>query len=192
MPSWNTPHPSRLRLDTFSHKGRRGSAYEGRPTAASPRRTKRITRSPDRAEQHIQARDDQDADNCGGEHARDHRDADRHAARGTGAAAQHQRNRTEDEGDCRHQHGTEAHVAAFDRGFDKALAGFVALLGELDDQDGVLGGQADEQDEADLTVDVEGEAERIDAEDRAEDGDHHRCDDGQGIVQLSYCATRNR
>ena len=26
-PSWNTPHPSRLRLDTFSHTGRRGNRF---------------------------------------------------------------------------------------------------------------------------------------------------------------------
>ena len=42
-----------------------------------------------------------------------------------------------------------------DRGLAAVLALLLGLLGELDDQDGVLGGQADQHDEADLRQDVD-------------------------------------
>jgi hypothetical protein len=52
-----------------------------------------------------------------------------------------------------------------------ALALLVLHLRELDDQDGVLGREADQHDEADLHVDVVVEPEQPDAEEGAE-GDH--------------------
>ena len=51
------------------------------------------------------------------------------------------------------------------------LAFFVFVLGELDDQDGVLGGEADQHDEADLRVDVVFKASQPERGVRAEDGD---------------------
>ena len=67
--------------------------------------------------------------------------------------------------------------AAIYRGLEAGLAAFLGLLGELDDQDGVLGGQADQHDKADLRQDVVVQAAQIDAEDRGEQAHRHDQDD---------------
>ena len=48
------------------------------------------------------------------------------------------------------------------------------LRRELDDQDGVLGRQADQGDEADLEVDVVRHAAQPDRDERADEGERHR------------------
>ena len=72
-------------------------------------------------------------------------------------------------------------VAASEQ-FDAALA---LLLGEFDDQDAVLGREADQHDHADLAVKVEGQPAEQDEQERAEHADRHRKQDGTGMVQLS-------
>ena len=54
------------------------------------------------------------------------------------------------------------------------------LLGELDDQDGVFGGESDEHDETDLAVDVVGVAAQGYGEQRAEHGHGHGQQDDEG------------
>ena len=76
--------------------------------------------------------------------------------------AKTERQHAEDEGERGHQDGPEAELRGFDGGVDDDRPCFAKLLGELDDQDGVLGGQADEHDETDLAVDVVGEAAQDD------------------------------
>src|SRR3546814_9152030 len=55
-------------------------------------------------------------------------------------------------------------VCSSDLGVDHAVAGIFGLLGELDDEDGVLRRQADQHDEADLSQDVVVEAAQGDAD----------------------------
>ena len=65
-----------------------------------------------------------------------------------------QRNDAHDEGQRRHEDGTQTDAGRFHRGVKNGHAALAELLGEFDDQDGVLGGEADEHDESDLAVDV--------------------------------------
>ena len=65
-------------------------------------------------------------------------------------------------------------------------AGLAAGLGELDDQDRVLRGERDQHDEADLGVDVEGEARRASSAASAPaTPTATESSTGTGIVQLS-------
>ena len=67
--------------------------------------------------------------------------------------------------------GAEAQARALDRGLGDRLALLALLHGELDDQDGVLGGERDQHDEADLGVEVEAQAGEQQRADRAEHAD---------------------
>ena len=84
-----------------------------------------------------------------------------------------QRHAAEDERERRHQDRPQAEPRALQRRVHQALALLEAVLRELDDQDRVLGGEADQHDEADLAVDVEGEAAREEAEEGADHRDRH-------------------
>jgi hypothetical protein len=59
-----------------------------------------------------------------------------------------------DEGERGHQDRPQAQTGALDRRLDQRLAALVFELGEFDDQDGVLGREPNEHDQADLGVDV--------------------------------------
>ena len=58
-----------------------------------------------------------------------------------------------------------------------------ALLGELHDQDAVLGGQSDQHDHADLRIEIK--RQDRDREERSDHADGDRQQDRRGIVQLS-------
>ena len=66
------------------------------------------------------------------------------------------------------------------------------LLGELDDQDRVLRRQADQHDQADLAVDVVGEAARPLRAERAEHRERHAEQHDERQHELSYCAASVR
>ena len=69
--------------------------------------------------------------------------------------------------------GPQPDAAGLDRGVEDRQAALAQLLGELDDQDRVLGREADQHDEADLAEDVVGEpAQQLRAQ-AAEDGQGH-------------------
>ena len=70
-----------------------------------------------------------------GEHAAEHRRADRAPADRAGAARDHQRHEAGDEREAGHHHRPEAQARALDRGIDDRSAALALLLGELDDQD---------------------------------------------------------
>ena len=88
------------------------------------------------------------------EHAGEHRHAQRPPHLRPGPLGDHQRHHAEDEreadviriGRSRSRHASSVACAG-------ASPGLVPLLGELDDQDGVLARQADQHDEADLRED---------------------------------------
>ena len=58
-------------------------------------------------------------------------------------------------------------------GVDQSCALVIFQLGELNDQNGVLGGQADEHDQSDLGVHVVIKTAVIKGDERPEDGDRH-------------------
>ncbi len=110
-------------------------------------------------EHHVQHRDDEDAEYGGREHAAEHGACHGAAAGGAGAFGDHQRQQAQDEGEAGHDHRPEAQPRALDRRVEELAAMSSLLDGELDDQDAVLGGQRHQHDQADLGIDVEGEAQ---------------------------------
>ena len=117
----------------------------------------------------VEDRDEEEVEDGGEHHAADDGRTDRVAAIGSGAGGEVERADAEDEGDGGHQDGAEAEFGGFDGGFDDGPALLEELLGELDDEDRVFGGEADEHDEADLDVDVVDQAAEVDERERAED-----------------------
>ncbi len=77
----------------------------------------------------------------------------------------------EDEGQGGHQDRPQSDAHRLQRGVDERATLLLQILGELDDQDGVLGRQAHGRQQADLEVDVVGQA--------ADHGGQHRADDTQ-------------
>ena len=73
--------------------------------------------------------------------------------------------------------GRKPQVRGFDRGIEAVAAAVLELLGEFDDQNGVLGGKADEHDKADLGEDVVVLPAQHDAEDRGDQTHRHDHDD---------------
>ena len=102
----------------------------------------------------VKERDEEDPRRRGQEHATENGRAERLAAGGARSRGDHQRDDAKDERDRRHQDRAEAEPRRLDRRLHDRLALLLKLLGELDDQDGGLGREADEQHEPDLHVDV--------------------------------------
>src|SRR5262249_49306144 len=89
-----------------------------------------------------------------GEHADDDDRAERAPRRAAGARRDPQRRAAQDERDRSHEQRPAAQSHSLESGFHQPAALFGFHLGELDDQDRVLRREADEDDEADLRVDV--------------------------------------
>ena len=132
-------------------------------------------------EDDVEDGDKEKVEEGGDHHASNDGGADRVASEGSGAGGEVEGHDAEDEGDRGHEDGAKAELGGDDGSVDDALAVFELLLGELDDEDGVFGGEADEHDQADLNVDVVDQAARRDQRERAEDrhGDGEQDDEGQ-------------
>ena len=93
----------------------------------------------------------------------------------------------EDEGKAGHQDRPEAQPASFDGGVPKRLALLAQRLGELDDENAVLGCKADDRHDADREIDVVRQAAQHGGDDRAEDaernGQQHRQRYGPAFVE---------
>src|SRR5579875_201458 len=122
---------------------------------------------------HIEAdRYEEDGDERGGKHSANDGGAENAARNRARALRAPQRNAAQDEREGGHQDGPQTDAGAGERGFFDALAAlFVFALGEFDNQDRVLGGEADEHDETDLRVDVVIEVAQPEKQIGAEDGD---------------------
>ena len=90
-----------------------------------------------------------------------------------------QRHAAQDERERGHEEGAPPHPDAFERGVDERHAPLVRDLGELDDEDRVLGGEADHHEQADLREDVELEAAEPQRSQGAEHGDGRGEQDGE-------------
>src|SRR5581483_8397922 len=66
------------------------------------------------------------------------------------ATSDRQRDHTQDERERRHQNRPQSYPRGGQRRVGDRLSSFVFTLGELDNEDGVLGGQADEHNETNL------------------------------------------
>ena len=124
-------------------------------------------------EHDVKRRDRENPDERCQYHAAEHRRADVAARQLRGAGGDDQRKKVKDEGEGRHHHGPEAQPRTFGGGFEQRDAAFPFFLRELDDQDAVLGREADENDHADLRVKIEREAADHDRGERPQHADGH-------------------
>jgi len=106
----------------------------------------------------IEDGDKKEIENRGDEHAADYGCANGVAAKFAGSSGDDEGEDAEDEGERRHEDGAETKFGGLDGGFGDGASLAEELLGELDDEDGVFGGEADEHHQADLAVDVVGES----------------------------------
>ena len=90
-----------------------------------------------------------------------------------------QRQHAEDEGERGHQDRAEPLARRFGRRLADRHPAVAERRRELDDQDGVLGGQPDHRHESDLEVDVTGHPAQPDAEEGAEDAEGDAENDGE-------------
>ena len=117
--------------------------------------------------------DDKNRQDRGQHDAGENHDADHEAGFGPGAGGKNQGYGAGGGGDPGHDDGAQADAGRFAQGGIEGHAFIAQLVGELDDEDAVFGGQADEHDESDLAVEVERAAGEVDAENTAGDGQRH-------------------
>src|ERR1700730_17261113 len=97
---------------------------------------------------------EEDSDKAGGKHPADHSSAHDLTGDGTGARRSPERNASQDEGKRSHQDRPKAEPGAFQSGVGQRLALFGLLFGELDNQNGVFGGEASQQDQTELGLTI--------------------------------------
>ena len=125
-----------------------------------------------------------------GHEEQDGQDAEQHAAHdarterrvavGPRTAGEHQRQQAEYHGQDRHQNGAEAHAGGSQGGLNQRHTCPSAVGGILGQQDGRLGQQADEHDEARLHVDVVLQPHQLGKDKAAHQPERHGKDDGEG------------
>ena len=91
----------------------------------------------------------------------------------------HERQHAEDEGEGGHEDRAQPHPGGFGRRLEAVLAMLLVLARELDDQDGVLGRQADQHDEADLGEDIHVHAAEQEPADGGKQAHGHDENDGE-------------
>lgn len=90
-----------------------------------------------------------------GQHPAHHAGANRILRPAAGTMANHQRHDPENKGQRGHQNRPQAHPRCLQRGLNDPFPFFLhQILGELDDQDRILGRQTDRGQESDLEVNV--------------------------------------
>ena len=105
--------------------------------------------------EHVEHRNQEQSDTTRGDHADEHRRADGVPRDLRCAGRPDQRHQSEDECDRCHQHGAESHLGAESCGLLKAQPLLTLFLGELNDEDGVLRRQRNQNDEPDLCIKIE-------------------------------------
>src|ERR1700758_4702144 len=92
---------------------------------------------------------------CGhSNHAGKHGGTQRLTQLRAGANCPDQWSDAEDKGKRRHQDRTQSQPGGINRGLPAAMAAILELPREFDDEDGVLGGKADQHDKADLSQNI--------------------------------------
>src|SRR5262249_43452960 len=126
----------------------------------------------------VEDRGEEQPEDRDAEHPAEHRDAECEAHLGPGAGRRDQGDDAEDEGERRHDDRPQPGATGLDDRLVARLPLFLELLGELHDQDGVLGGEADQYDQTDLREDVVVRANRPDTGDGGQEAHGHDQDDG--------------
>ena len=108
----------------------------------------------------IEHRDQEQSDTARRDHADEDRRADGLPRNLRRAARPDQRHQPENEGNGGHEHRPKSHLGAESCGIFKAQPLLALFLGELDDQDGVLRRQRNQNDEPDLRIEIEREVAR--------------------------------
>src|SRR5438874_13118577 len=117
-------------------------------------------------EHYVEHRCQEEAEERHAEHAAEHGGAERLTHLGPRPGRARERQHAEDERERCHQDRPEAEPARLDCGGEAVLARLLLLLGELDDEHGVLRGEPDQRDEADLCDQVVVHAAQPRAEER--------------------------
>src|SRR5579875_713732 len=107
-----------------------------------------------RLDNHVQHGNEEQVENGGDDHSAEDRGSHRMAALRSGAAGEDQRQHAQNEGERGHQDGTQADASGLDRRFANREPFVAQLLGELDNQNPVLRGQADQHHQPDLAINV--------------------------------------
>ena len=129
------------------------------------------------ARDHVEHRREDQPEDGDPDHAGEHRGAERLPQLGAGADRPDQRRDAEDEGERGHQDRPQPQARRLDRRGEAIAAAILELLGEFHDQDGVLGGETDQHDEADLRQDIVVLSAQHDADDRGDQAHRHDQDD---------------
>ncbi len=110
----------------------------------------------------------ENAERRGRDHAAHDAGADGALTGRTRAGCNHQRQHAEDKCHRRHQDRTKPQVAGRNHGVGRAPALGLQVLGKFDDQDRVLGAQADDGDQAHLEVNIVRQVAQVGADQGAE------------------------
>mgnify|MGYP007026932923 CR=1 FL=1 len=134
----------------------------------------------DSAENDVEDGGEEQAEDRNADHAEEDGSSKGLAHLGSGSGGEHEREHAEDEGEAGHQNRAQTQSAGLHSGFDAVHAFILKLLGELDDEDGVFGCEADKHDEADLREDVVVEPAQPHAADGGKQAHGHDQNDGDG------------
>src|SRR6516225_9050373 len=109
----------------------------------------------DSLKHHVERRDCKYPDGGGEDHPTENRRTDAAPGQLRGARRHYQRKKTEDESERGHHHRTKPQTGPFGCRLEQWNPMLALLLGELDDQDTVFGGQADQYNHPDLSVEIQ-------------------------------------
>ena len=122
-------------------------------------------------EEAVAGRDEEEGEKRGNQYAAEYDGSDGGAGFGAGSEGENQRDRRGGGGEASHEDRAQAHARRFQQGVVESHAPIAKLVGEFDDKDAVFCGDADEDDEADLAVEVQRAAGEVDSEETTGDGE---------------------
>src|ERR1035437_663138 len=140
-----------------------------------------VTAPEQAAQNHIEHRDEEEVENGGEQHAADDGGAHGAATQRARAGGEDQRQNAENEGERGHQNGPQTQLAGLSGCVSDGASLAAQLLSKLDNQNRVFRRESNEHDQADLAVDIVGEAAQRDQAQRAEHrhGHSQKNDEGQ-------------
>src|ERR1700733_15287815 len=134
----------------------------------------------DAADDNVKNGNEQQVQGGGGDHASENGGADGNSAGATGTGGEHQGYDAQNKCEGSHQDRAQTDFCGFDGGLYRGTSVGAQLLRELDDQNGILAGQADEHDQADLAVHVVLQTAQSDSADRTKECNRNGQQDDEG------------
>src|SRR6516164_4958432 len=123
---------------------------------------------------HVERRDCKYPYGGGEDHPAENRGADAAPRQLRGTRRHDQRKKTEDESERGHHDRTKPQTGAFGGRFEQRNPMLALLLGELDDQNAVLGGQTDQYNHPDLGIEIQRQPEQEDRRKAPKNADRNR------------------